>query len=256
MDQAEFNEYYDQLFSDVREIVEFAFPANNAVSSGKIRLLATILRKWLVNGDLQALLSQTRSSATFPVNGHQRALSYISENDDFTFFLTGGMKFNGQPTGYFYESPLDAVDIDRALLKPTQTFLSLKKFKAQPRVFFQKKWFSTEIIVKYVANKLGGAHLDFDRSEFEALEAMDRYCKFGGPALKEPPTGTSLYFRVEPSSADILGASQLEVICAAASFAQMKIDGSKIVELSLCKNWLSAIRKRISSKPKFTVVQR
>jgi hypothetical protein len=256
MEETKLNEFYNQLFSDIEEMVELVFPVNKPVSEAKIRTLATILRKWLVNGDLQTLMSQTESSATFPVNNHQRALKYISDCGDFTFFITGGLKFNGRPTHFLYESPREHSAIKIDLLRPSPAHLPLNKFCVQPRVFFDGKWATTEQIIKYVANKLGGAHFDFDRNDFAHLQAADQYCRFGGPALNEPPEGAGLYFLVEPKTTEIVGTSQIEVICAAASFVQMKIDGNALLEVSQRVSLLSRIRTQLSRKSKITLVQR
>lgn len=76
---------------------------------------------------------------------------------------------------------LDPDCIDRTFVHEGRIRLPLKKFLAQPRLFYDGKWFNTGQILRFVANKLGGNHIDFDRAgEWERLDAANAFMSMLG----------------------------------------------------------------------------
>lgn len=135
--------------------------------------------------------------------------------------------------------------------------LNLKKFLAEPRMFNDGHWFSIGQIIRLVANKLGGNHLDFDREgEWERLDRANDYCKYGGPLLDAVPGDATIYLQFEPEGREIIGGAHVEIIAAAAAFVQMET-GGKPVRVPQAKSSLgNELRKLFRRKPSVRMVER
>lgn len=245
------------LLADIRALVPLAFPHNRAVSEAHIRLMAVTMRRWLVDGDLQKLLAPLRQSALFDVLGNSQAKAYATKSNAFRYYLTGGIKVNGQPLSHIYESQLSEAAVDRSFMQEGHVRLTLKKFLAQPRLLYDGNWFNTGQILRFVANKLGGNHLDFDRSgEWALLDAANEFMRYGGPPLRKPPEGCEVDLILEPLSEEVIGGVHLEVIAAAASFVQMEIGGEQLCSLRTEKSLIDQLRKLFRSRPEIRMVER
>jgi hypothetical protein len=124
-------------------------------------------------------------------------------------------------------------------------------------MFHDDCWFSTAQIIRFVANKLGGNHTDFDRSgEWERLDRANEYFKYGGPMLDEPPELATLYMQCEPTSHEIIGGAHVEIIAAVATFVQMEIAGTPVRQLAMRSSILNELRKLFRRVPPITLVER
>lgn len=252
---------YDELArilaADIETLVPLAFPHGRPVSEAHIRIMATTMRRWLVDGDLKKLLAPLRRAALFDVQGNAQAKAYADRTGAFRYYLTAGVKADGRPISHIYESQLPEEAVNRDFVREGRIRLPLRKFLAQPRLLHAGHWFTTEQILRFVANKLGGNHLDFDRQgEWARLEAANAFMRYGGPPLAEPPPGCEVYLRLEPKSAEIIGGVHLEVIAAAASFAQMEIDGIQLCTLRTHRSLMGWLRKLLRPRPDIQMVER
>jgi hypothetical protein len=255
--EEQFDEYARLLESDLRELIGLAFAHNKPITEAKIRIIATIMRRWLVDGDLQKLLTPLKSAALFNCQGNDRATDFVNTSGKIDYFLTAGVSLNGTPVTFIYDSPVDPSEINLSFTQEEYVALTLKKFLAQRRMFHAGRWFTTGEILRFVANKLGGNHLDFNRSgEWDLLDRANNYFKFGGPKLETPPHGSTLYMVFEPDSAEIIGGLHLEVLAAAASFAQMSINGEPLISLTFTSSLVNTIRKLLRRKPKYWLVDK
>lgn len=257
LSDAHYDELARQLLVDTRALVPLAFPHNRPVSEAHIRLMAVTMRRWLVDGDLQKLLVPLRHSALFEVQGNSHAYAYAAKSSAFRYYLTAGVKANGQPVSHIYESQLPEAAVNRSFVQEGRARLTLKKFLAQPRLLYEGRWFNTGQILRFVANKLGGNHLDFNRSgEWALLDAANAFMRYGGPALSEPPVGSEVYLILEPLSEEIIGGVHLEVIAAAASFVQMEIGGEQLCTLRTETSLIGQLRKLFRRRPDIRMVER
>lgn len=257
LNEARYDELVRLLLADIRVLVPLVFPHNQPVSEAHIRLVAVTMRRWLVDGDLQKLLTPLRQSALFEVQGNEQARTYASNTSAFRYYLTAGLMANGRPVSHIYESQLSETAVDRRFMHEGRTRVTLKKFLAQPRLFHNGHWFNTGQILRFVANKLGGNHLDFDRSgEWARLDAANDFMRYGGPELVEPPEGSEIYLILEPNSDEVIGGVHLEVIAAAASFVQMEIGGEQLCTLRTEKTLIGQLRKLFRSQPDIRMVER
>lgn len=257
LSDAQYEELARLLLADMRVLVPLAFPHNTPVSEAHIRLMAVTMRRWLVDGDLQKLLAPLRQSALFDVQGNSRVKEYSSTNGVFRYYLTAGIKANGRPVSHIYESQLPEGAVDRSFMTEGRTRLPLKKFLSQPRLYHEGHWFSAGQILRFVANKLGGNHLDFDRSgEWARLDAANAFMRYGGPALAEPPEGSELYMILEPASDEVIGGVHLEVIAAASSFVQMEIGGHQLCTLTSEASLIGQLRWLFRRRLEYRLVDR
>jgi hypothetical protein len=253
----EYDELARVLLGDIQTLVPLIFPHGRPVSEAHIRLVAVILRRWLVDGDLKKLLAPLRQSALFEVQGNSQAKAYADRFNAFRYYLTAGIMVEGRQIRHIYESPLPDEAVDRRFVGEGRVRLPLKKFLAQPRLLYNGHWFSTEQILRFVANKLGGNHLDFDRTgEWARLDAANAFMRYGGPDLAAPPDCCEVYLILEPSSNEIIGGVHLEVIAAAAAFVQMEIDGVQLCTLHTEKSLISGLRKLFRPSQKIRMIER
>jgi hypothetical protein len=132
--------------------------------------------------------------------------------------------------------------------------MPLRAFRKQPRIFHSGRFFTCTDIIQFMANKAGGAHLDYNRSKDEAAEAAFRWCTFGaepGDAAFRPPG--ALHFAVEPGYRDTLTAFHVEIIAAAASFVQMRVNGKTLMPLEFHKSVSSRVRGFLGLKKRLMV---
>lgn len=257
MNELEHNEMLRLLEADIRELVPLVFSQNKPISEGKIRLIAVILRRWLVDGDLKKLVAPLRVSPLFEVQATSQAVSYLKRQPRFDYLLTAGLMMNNKHIRFISDTSLKPDAVDRSFAFEGSVTLNLKKFLAQPRLYFAGKWFTTSQILRFVANKLGANHIDFDRQgEYAEIDEAHRYFKFGGPVLDEAPAGSEVYLLLEPDSNEIISGLHLEVIAAGASFVNMTIDGKPLVELISKRTMVDRFRNLIRRKHTITLVEK
>lgn len=257
LNDGQYDELARLLLADIRVLVPLAFPHNQPVSEAHVRLMAVTMRRWLVDGDLQKLLGPLRQSAHFDVQGNTQAQSYAASSGAFRYYLTAGVSANGRPISHIHECQLPVDAVDRRFVREGRTRLTLKKFLAQPRLLHDGNWFNTGQILRFVANKLGGNHLDFDRSgEWARLQAANEFMRYGGPPLLQPPESCEIYLILEPHSDEVIGGVHLEVIAAAASFVQMEIGGVQICTLKTETTLIGQLRKLFKKRPDIRMIER
>lgn len=239
------------LESDLSTLFRLTFVKGPA-TDGDIRMASVILRKWLVEGLLGRLCNALGLVPTFPVYDNAPAIAAIAADPSINYYLTGGVRFIGQPVFGIYHSTASIPSASSHAFYPVgPTLMTASKMLKQRRLFYAGQWFSCKDAIAYTANKLGGAHLDFRRDA--PIEAAANFMTFGGPLGRigrEPPG--ELYLTVEPNGREILTGFHIEVIAAAASFSQIHMNGEALIDIA--KLLRPTIRARLRSwlrlKPK------
>lgn len=238
------DEGFRHLQGDLETLFKLVFTFRKAVSEADVRVASVTLRKWLIEGLLAQLCKVRRQKLTFPVLDNDKLLLDIVGEPSINYFLTGGIRFNGQPIQCIYHSSLPAGE--KPLLRPQpmpDCMVRLSDFVHQKRLFFEGTFFTCADIIKYTANKLGGAHLDERRTEhFAKLDAAAAFMKFGGPPDFSKPPPSEIYMMVEPEGSEVLTAVHIEIIAAATSFIQVHLDGEPVMKLTILKPWLNRLR--------------
>jgi hypothetical protein len=255
--ESQYNELVRVLLADVDALLPLVFTRGRPVSEAHIRIMAGTMRRWLVDGDLMKLLTPLRQSALFEVQGNSQAKAYVDRTNSIRYYLTAGVMVDGRPIRHIYESLLPETAVDRSFVAEKNIRLTLKKFLSQSRLYHNGNWFSTEQILRFMANKLGGNHLDFNRcGEWARLDVANGFLRYGGPGLTKLPEGCEAYLILEPSSQEIIGGVHLEVIAAAASFVQMEIDGVQLMTLRTEQTLLSRLRKLFRDPANFRMIEK
>ncbi|MGO4386745.1 hypothetical protein AB4Y85_04355 [Microvirga sp. 2YAF29] len=224
------------LESDLHTLSRLVITHRTPVTEGDIRAASAILRRWSNEGLIGQLCNELGVTPSFPVLDNQAIIDALPEEPSVTFFLTGGVNFNGTPIMAIYHSA-KSVGNGPILLVDTMItrLMNTGKFLRQKRVLFEGGYFTCEDIITFTANKLGGVHLDFDRNPRQAqMERAAEYMTFGGPPSKiatEPPG--EIYLVVEPDSTEILSGFHVEIIAAAASLLSIHFDGKPLVDFTI-----------------------
>lgn len=233
------------LQGDIQTLFELTFKHRTPVPEANIRASATILRRWLVDGDIKKLNSELTEPIMFPAFDTTPVVRQVTKTGTIDFFVTAGVRMNGCPVQGICHSPLHPSENDVIPLLPlNDTLLKLSDFLRQRRIYFRGDWFTLETIVRYVANKLGGNHYDSDRRGiYGGLDEVSRFMRYGGPA--DAKAGSELYLILEPDSAEVIDGVHLEILAAAASFVQMHLAGGPLVTLDVRRpRWFSRLRQR------------
>ena len=242
----ELREVYRQLESDLTALFKLVFVHQRPITEGDIRLASVVLRKWLIDGLLGRLCNAARVEATISAMDNSAPLAALTHQPSINYFLTGGVRFNGVPVCGIYNSSLPfegrpQIPVDAMPDKE----MKVSAFLAQKRLFFEGTLYSCADIIKFTANKLGGAHFDTKRdSDLEKLDRASRYMKYGGPHPGpdwEPDS--EIYMVLEPSSNEILSGLHIEIIAAATSFIQIKFGGTPIMKLTTKTSLRTRLRR-------------
>ena len=122
----------------------------------------------------------------------------------------------------------------------------LGDFLRQRRLFFEGSYFTCEDIIKYTANKLGGAHYDLNRSgHWAKLDEAASYMKFGGPQPWDHQPPSHIYLCLEPESAEVLSGLHIEVIAAATSLIHVHLSDVPVMQLQRRKSWRAWLREKL-----------
>jgi hypothetical protein len=244
------------LYGDVQTLFELIIKHRCPISEANIRAASTILRRWLVDGDAKRLNAQLLRPMEFSVLHTAPVVERVEVTRKIDFFLTAGVMMNGQPVQGIYHSPFKTSENDVIPLLPMSTVrMGLKEFVGQRRLYYQGRWFTTEEIIRYVANKLGGNHYDADRPSFYGqLDQVSAFMRYGGPG--DVDSGSELYLVLEPDSAEIIDGVHLEVVAAAASFIQAIIGDTKLVTLTVSKSSLLNPRRWMRRKKGVVLIDR
>ena len=207
-----------------------------------MRLASVILRKWLIDGLLGQLTNVARCTATFSVVDNSPVCAEIIGKADIQYYFTGDVHFNNQPCNGLYYSTVRSQGKSRlnlAGLKRKE--VKVGEFLHQKRVYFRGTFLTCEQIIKFIANKLGGAHLNFDRQgQFSKMEEAAAYLTIGGPDRDISDFPSEVYIRLEPKSSEIFTPFHFEVIAAACSFIQIRFDGEPLLQITKTRsvgNW-------------------
>ena len=151
-----------QFGEDATALVELLTSPGPLRPSNVRVVAAALVRKWLLDGNLNLLAKELGDSVGLPVVNTTKVVLEIGSDPGITFFLAGGVQLDGELLHSFYVS--DAPYEGKAAISGGDlSFLRLHHFLKSPRIFYQGDWFTAEQVIKFVANKYGGVHFDLSR---------------------------------------------------------------------------------------------
>jgi hypothetical protein len=236
-------EWYALLEGDLQTLFRLIVRHGQPLDEGSIRAASPILRRWLVEGLLGKLGRGLERKPTIPALNNEVVIRALPQ-DGVTCFITGGVRFNGKPVSGIYISDkpyLGRPPIPVDMMKFEMVRLGV--FIDQKRLYFRGHFFSCAEIIKFVANKLGGVHHDYERDERQrVMEAAADAITFGGPEAKhERGKLGQTHLVVEPEAIEPLNGLHVEVIAAAASLMCIQFDGKPVLDLTIEKSATSRI---------------
>lgn len=247
---------YRQLEGDVATLFKLVFTHRKPLAESDVRLASVILRKWLVEGLLGQLCNTMGVKPSFFALDNAAQLAILRDRSTIEYFLTGGVRFNGQPVSGVYHSTaaFSGTPLMPAENMPGREF-TLGEFVDQERLYFRGNFFTTADIIKFTANKLGGAHYDTNRSgKYAILNEAAQYMMFGGPLGVNDESPSKIYLPLEPRGSEILSGLHIEIIAAATSLIQLRLNGVPVVRLTTKKSWRTRVRDVLGkNKPRYMV---
>ena len=233
------------LQNDLQTLFRLVVRQDEPLDEGSVRACTPILRRWLIEGLLHKLCRGLEAKAKLPALNNEQVLSSLMAAPEVSYFLTGGVKFNGSTVAGVYVS--DKPYSGRPPI-PINTMhfemMRVKDFIQQKRLYYRGEFFSCGEIIKFVANKLGGVHHDDTRDPRQVLMAQAAEAvTFGGPT--EYPMSRKFgqtHLVVEPKAIEPLNGLHVEVIAAAASLLCVEFNGQPLLQFEVKRD----LRSRIS----------
>jgi len=221
------------LESDLDTLSRLVLTHQGFPSEGDIRAAAGILRRWLCEGLIGRLSNQLGMTPTFPVFDNSEVFEALLSASDINFYLTGGVRMNGIPILSVYDSTAASPAEAGVKVGPLpQKLLTVGKMLRQPRLFYAGERFTCEQIIRFTANKLGGVHLDFERSARDKiLDEAGRYMTFGSARhLVEQGEVGKLHLALETESREAVSGVHLEIVAASSSVLNLHVDNKPFLE--------------------------
>lgn len=236
---------FEQLQGDLETLHGLVFTHRRPVRESDIRAAVNILRRWLCESELTKICKELGVKPTFEVECNAAHVTAVQADSSITYYLTGGVKFDGRPISRVYDStkpggPVPLVPMN----SPVYERVKFKDFVDQKRVYFEGDWITCREIISFTANKLGGVHLDFRRNDRQRfLERANAHLTFGGhPQFAKSGLPGEVHLVVEPKGTEILSGFHVEVIAAATSLMQAHFDGEPLVRLRTKTSGLSRLK--------------
>ena len=115
--------------------------------------------------------------------------------------------------------------------------LSFGEFVNQKRIYFNGVFLTCAEVIKFTANKLGGVHTDYNRTGKNAvLQEAAYYLMIGGPIPEDGDFPGEIYLPLEPEGSEFLSGFHIEIIAAATSLIQVRINGNPVMKLNRKKS--------------------
>jgi len=174
---------------DLRALAHFLI-RQEPLPPSHVRIVAcSIVRKWLVDKKIDDLAREIGCTFTLPTLDTSNIAQAIVSGASISFFMTGGVLMDGVNIQGYYASD---VPYEGSPVIPIDSMeyveLSPKKFLKARRVYHVGEWFTTEQIIRFIANKYGGVHFDSTRDKAwqRNIENASEFFNVGNPDnLKE-----------------------------------------------------------------------
>lgn len=246
---------YEQLLGDLETLHGLVVTHQKPVRESDIRAAVNILRRWLCESELTRLANELGVKTSFEVERNADHVAAVQADASITYYLTGGVRFDGVPISRVYDSTKPAGPAPLVpMCPPTFERVRFKEFVDQKRIYFEGEWITCREIVTFTANKLGGVHLDFRRNDRQLLLARaSAHLTFGGPPqTARSGTPGEVHLVVEQNGVEVLSGFHVEVIAAATTLMQVHFDGEPLMPLRAHRSLSSRLKELLGlqRKPK------
>lgn len=227
------------LEEDISTLNDF-LTSDKPLQTRHIRAAApAILRKWLIDKNLDILAKELNVVFELPLLDTSEIFDSLKNSSTAIFYMSGGVLIGGLPTNHIYVSKNGYYGKPEIPVELKNTLMTTGKFISSKRIYFEKDWFSTEQVIRFVANKHGGVHYDEKRSKDwqYKLEQANEYCTFGNPEYKDKsgiieltdePHGKFMII-VPKEKGNIWGCLDIEILAIAQSLVNIHCNGQQIL---------------------------
>ena len=199
---------------------------------------SAIVRKWLIDGNLSKLSQELSVKFEIPALNTNKVFEEIYKKPEINFFLAGGIYLGGKPVKSIYSSTKPYTGASPIPLNTPIALYTPAKYLNTKRIYYSGQTFSAEQVIRFVANKHGGVHLDSTREKpwHSTLESAAKYMTFGNPnnediarvvELGEP--GGPCMIVVPPERGNIWSCLEIELLSAAQALLNVHCNGEPIV---------------------------
>jgi len=249
-----------QLEDDTRALFEFLV-RRDPLPPSHVRIVASaIVRKWLVDNQLGRLGRETVGAFTLPALDTKAVAEAIAAGVSVRFFMAGGVSMDGVPIKGFYVSdepfhgtpPIPIASLEYVDMRPS-------KFLSARRVFHNGNWFTTDQIIRFMANKYGGVHFDPTRGHpwQQDLERASEFFTVGNPEnLKErklietTSPRHNIHLVLPKETGHLWTCLDIELLAIAQSLGNIKCNGARLIEVEKPESkWsLRLLIRRLTSR--------
>lgn len=127
-----------------------------------IRQTSHILRKWLVEGQINRLAKSANTKLMLPAYDTSEIVNAIGKTNTISYYCSGGIQIWDQPIRHLhlsFESVPSEGFIDVLNDAPITKFTPARFLKRKV-IYFEDHWFSVKDVISIYANKFGGVHID------------------------------------------------------------------------------------------------
>jgi hypothetical protein len=224
------HELYRLLETDILLILDIVskdfFPSNSGVNQ-----CAVILRKWLCENYLSKIARELSVDFSFSGEDNSDIIGVIDSEYDY-FLLCGVCYEDIRSKGIYSHKTFENPDtkLITALRNSRTKELKISQFKAYKTVFFNNRWITFEEIILFISNKKGGAHFDIEQGGKENdLHDLWDFIRIGDPQFE---LGYKQFMAIENMEGRIISPIEIELVTIACYFITLKMDGTRIVEIS------------------------
>ena len=227
------SELEELLDEDIRLLVkQLANPDD--IDRAALRVSAsTIARRWIADGQLAKLGHELGKVPTLPALDTKVHVAQIEKDGGFQFYTSGGAGLNGLPLNTFYAHGADREKSDEHRLQiPKEKNFALSKFKSRKCTFLGGHFLKTEDVIRFVANKTGGAHFDTTRDKFaeKLAEKARRFFLLGSDPHDQPVDHNGPYVYVPGMPPGLWDFTHIETLSIAQSLCNVKFDAEYFVK--------------------------
>lgn len=153
-----------QLQDDIQTLID-NLTAPASLEKSRIRSVSTsICRRWLIDKGLSNLAHTMGVCPTLPALDNTSHIFDIEKWKHVEFYTLGGVSLEGFPINSIYRPQFGFPGNPNFVLPKLKEY-SPAKFLNRKCSFGQRTWFTTENVLRYMANKAGGVHFDTKREK-------------------------------------------------------------------------------------------
>lgn len=221
----------EQLRDDIRALIHNLTAPKNFEASRIRNVSTSICRRWLIDKGLVNLAHSLGVTPTLPALKNASHVNDIEKWNHVEFYTLGGVSLEGQPINSIYKIRAGFPGHANFSI-PNYVEFPPARFLRRKCAFGQGTWFTTENILRHMANKAGGVHFDTAREKTidERIdEVRQSYVIHSSSQI--PNTPERIGVDIEGDFEEQLDFCFLEMMAIAQSLCNVRFDGERVVQI-------------------------